>query len=171
MAACSRQPADTDERSGGRDETLGPVARDPFRASRDQGVRRNRAAPRRRPVDLPALDRLLETIPNCFPLGDPNGMGGGGPRQPSPTLLHTNSICHARLDRHTPAPIWHRAPPRGMPRLTGAISSVGRALRLHRRCRRFEPVIAHQTLRSSAKRKKLMGWTPPDGIYVPKWRC
>jgi hypothetical protein len=24
-----------------------------------------------------------------------------------------------------------------------AISSVGRALRLHRRCRRFEPVIAH----------------------------
>ena len=18
---------------------------------------------------------------------------------------------------------------------------------------------------------KLMGWTPPDGIYVPKWRC
>ena len=29
-----------------------------------------------------------------------------------------------------------------IPRL-GAISSVGRALRLHRRCRRFEPVIAH----------------------------
>ncbi len=25
----------------------------------------------------------------------------------------------------------------------GAISSVGRALRLHRRCRQFEPVIAH----------------------------
>jgi hypothetical protein len=28
----------------------------------------------------------------------------------------------------------------------GAISSVGRALRLHRRCRRFEPVIAHHFL-------------------------
>ncbi len=36
---------------------------------------------------------------------------------------------------------WH------WPRLddhVGAISSVGRALRLHRRCRQFEPVIAHQ---------------------------
>ena len=19
--------------------------------------------------------------------------------------------------------------------------------------------------------QKLMGWTPPDGIYVPEWRC
>ena len=30
--------------------------------------------------------------------------------------------------------------------LVGAISSVGRAPRLHRGCRRFEPVIAHQTV-------------------------
>ena len=30
--------------------------------------------------------------------------------------------------------------------MVGAISSVGRALRLHRRCREFESLIAHQIL-------------------------
>src|SRR5690606_25872923 len=40
---------------------------------------------------------------------------------------------------------WARAIPRSIRRVRmGAFSSVGRALRLHRRCRRFEPGRAHR---------------------------
>src|SRR5690606_22865321 len=45
-----------------------------------------------------------------------------------------------------------------------AISSVGRALRLHRRCRRFESVIAHQFPQSHGKFAAL---TPPTGGRKP----
>jgi hypothetical protein len=30
---------------------------------------------------------------------------------------------------------------------------------------------AFQTGRDASSARNLMGWTPPDGIDVPKWRC
>ena len=49
-----------------------------------------------------------------------------------------------RAKLRAPACYGLRSRPRGLKRRARAVSSVGRALRLHRRCRRFEPVTAHQ---------------------------
>jgi len=34
-----------------------------------------------------------------------------------------------------------------------------------------EPMLVHYVRLLQSVNLKLLGWTPPDGIYVPKWRC
>ena len=62
-----------------------------------------------------------------------------GPERLAPGPFH---FCRLTLAGRSPNQ-GHLASDRWVLR---AISSVGRALRLHRRCRRFEPVIAHHAL-------------------------
>ena len=36
---------------------------------------------------------------------------------------------------------------------------------------RFRPVLFGVGIADHERRNVVMGWTPPDGIDVPEWRC